>query len=102
VIQRSFLIACWESSDMAWRTGARLYHEIWPLVLARVEAGEFRDEFVRDLLTLFLDRDVDPADLVGLHPEVDRALQTTVEGDDEAGEWRPVEGEEGEWRPSQP
>ncbi len=87
---------------MAWRTGARLFQEIWPLVLARVEAGEFRDEFVRDLLTLFLDRDVDPADLVGLNPEVDQALQATVEGDDEAGEWRPVEGEEGEWRPSQP
>jgi hypothetical protein len=82
---------------VAWRTGARLFQEIWPLVLARVEPDEFREEFVRDLLALFLECDVDPTDLEGLHPEVDRALQSLVEQEDEGEGWRPVEGDEGEW-----
>jgi len=59
---------------MAWRTGAALFADIWPLIAARVKPDEFRAEFIRDLLGLFLDCDVDPTDVAGLHPEVDAAL----------------------------
>jgi hypothetical protein len=78
-----------ERADVAWRAGARLFEEVWPLILARVEPGEFRQEFVRDLLALFLGCDVDPTDLKSLHPEVDRALRELGEVDE--GDQHPVD-----------
>ncbi len=68
-----------------------MFQEVWPLVLARVEPGEFRREFVRELLALFLGCDVDPTDLKGLHPEVDRALHELAEVDREAGDGHAVD-----------
>jgi hypothetical protein len=60
---------------MAWRAGARLFREIWPLIERYEPEGEFRRAFTTDLLDLFLGCDVDPTDLKGLHPEVDAALE---------------------------
>ncbi len=60
---------------MAWRAGAELFREIWPLILKYESEGNFRLEFTTDLLALFLGCDVDPSDLRGLHPEVDQALR---------------------------
>ena len=60
---------------MAWRAGAKLFREIWPLVLKHEPEGNFRREFTTDLLDLFLGCDVDPSDIQGLHPEVDQALR---------------------------
>lgn len=60
---------------MAWRTGAELFCEMWPLIAARVKPDDFRREFVDHLLSYFLECDVDPTDLQGLHPEVDQALE---------------------------
>lgn len=59
---------------MAWRAGAKLFREIWPLIQSHVPEDDFRPEFVRDLLKLFLDCDVDGTDLRRFHPEVDKAL----------------------------
>ena len=59
---------------MAWRTGAQLFAEMWPLIKARVKPDDFRAEFVHTLLAYFLECDVDPDDLEGLDPEVDAAL----------------------------
>jgi hypothetical protein len=58
---------------------------MWPLIEAKVKPPEFREEFVERILAYFLECDVDPTDLEGLHPEVDRALQklNEFEGDDE-------------------
>lgn len=69
---------------MAWRTGAVLFREMWPLIAARVEPDDFRQEFVERLLAYFLECDVDPTDLDGLHPEVDQALErlNAFDGDD--------------------
>jgi len=67
---------------MAWRSGADLFREMWPLIVARVEADDFRQEFVEGLLAYFLGCDIDPTDLAGLHPEVDRALERLAEGDE--------------------
>jgi hypothetical protein len=66
---------------MSWRAGATLFREVWPLIQAHVPEGEFRAEFVRDLIRYFLECDVDPTDLRGLHPEVNEALK-------ELGEWQ--------------
>ena len=60
---------------MAWRAGAKLFREIWPLILKYEPEGNFRREFTTDLLDLFLGCDVDPSDLQGLHPQVDQALK---------------------------
>lgn len=59
---------------MAWRTGAALFADMWPLISARVKPDDFRLEFTERLLAYFLECDVDPTDLAGLHPEVDQAL----------------------------
>lgn len=60
---------------MARRAGAKLFREIWPLILKYELERSFRLEFTTDLLNLFLGCDVDPSDLQGLHPEVDQALE---------------------------
>jgi hypothetical protein len=65
---------------MSWRTGAKLFREIWPLVLKHEPKGEFRSQFASDLLDLFLGCDVDPSDIRGIHPEVDRALARIEDG----------------------
>ena len=59
---------------MAWRAGARLFREIWPLIQTHVPEDEFRAEFVRDLLHFFMDRDMEGTDLRRIHPEIDKAL----------------------------
>ena len=59
---------------MAWHTGAALFADMWPLIAARVKPDDFRQEFTERLLSYFLECDLDPADLAGLHPEVDGAL----------------------------
>ncbi len=59
---------------MSWRTGATLFSDLWPHVQERVKSDSLRHEFTGRLLDLFLEYDVDPAELVGLHPEVDRLL----------------------------
>jgi hypothetical protein len=68
---------------MAWRAGAELFADMWPLIVARVKPDDFRREFTERLLTHFLECDVDPTDLAGLHPEVDRALARLGELDGE-------------------
>jgi len=39
---------------VAWRAGARLLREMWPLIQAYVPEDEFRAEFVRGLLRFFV------------------------------------------------
>ena len=59
---------------MAWRAGARLFREMWPLIQSHVPEDDFRAEFVRDLLRFFMDCDKDGTDLRRVHPEIDKAL----------------------------
>ena len=64
---------------MSWRTGAELFCETWPLIAAKVKPDKVRAEFVEELLSFFIEWDVDPSDLEGLDPEVDRALAHLAE-----------------------
>ena len=59
---------------MRWRAGAKLFREMWPLIKAHVPEDNFRAEFVRDLLSFFMDCDMDGTDLRRVHPEIDKAL----------------------------
>jgi hypothetical protein len=47
---------------------------MWPLIQAKVKQAAHRKEFLRDILAVFLDNDVDPHDLEDIHAEVSRAL----------------------------
>jgi len=64
---------------MSWRTGAELFCEIWPIIDVKVQPGEFRNEFIRDLVDYFLKCDMDPTDVAGIHPDVDKALRNLGE-----------------------
>ncbi len=59
---------------MAWRAGARLFRDMWPLIQAHVPEGNFRYELVRDLLKFFMECDMEGTDLRRFHPEIDPAL----------------------------
>ncbi len=59
---------------MSWRTGASLFWQIWPKIKAAIPDPEHRADFTRRMLSLFLDDDVDPGDLRGQDPEIDRLM----------------------------
>jgi hypothetical protein len=59
---------------VSWRAGANLFREIWPLVRSHVPEDDFRAEFLRDLLSFFMDCDMDGTDLRGVDPEIETAL----------------------------
>ena len=59
---------------MSWRTGASIFWELWPKIKAALPEPEHRADFVRGQLRLFLDNDVDPCDLRGQDPKIDRLM----------------------------
>ena len=74
---------------MSWRAGAKLFADVWPHVRSNVRDRATREEFLGQFLGLFLEWDVDPADLADLDPEVRRALAalgSPVEAADDSGD----------------
>lgn len=69
---------------MSWRSGAQLFGEFWPLVQAHIAERGRRQEFLRQILALFLQWDVDPENIADLHPEVREALTALGESVDES------------------
>ena len=67
---------------MSWRSGAKLFREMWPLIQRHVSEDEFRVEFVRDLIEFFRACDMDGSDLRRLDPEIDRVLDSLNVGTD--------------------
>ena len=59
---------------MSWRTGATIFWKLWPIVKEHEPQGEFRDEFVKDLLKLFLHYDCDPGDFKDIDPDIHRFM----------------------------
>jgi hypothetical protein len=47
---------------------------MWPLIQRHIPETDFRAEFVKDLLGLFMDCDMDGTDLRRVDPEIDKAL----------------------------
>ena len=60
---------------MSWRTGSKLFIEIWPAIQANIPNREHRIEFTGRLLQLFVDDDMDPFDVEDLHPDVRAAMR---------------------------
>jgi adenine-specific DNA methylase len=61
-------------SFVSWLSGAQLFGEIWPLVEGRIRDRRRRQEFLRQMLALFLEWDVDPETVADVHAEVREAL----------------------------
>lgn len=61
---------------MSWRTGAKLFCEMWPLLQSHLPKRAERQEFLQDLLGLMLKWDLDATDVADLHPEVRSALKS--------------------------
>ena len=60
---------------MSWRTGSKLFIEIFPLVQTSVPDREERVRFLGDLLRVFMKGDMDPYDVEDLHPDVRAAMR---------------------------
>lgn len=60
---------------MSWRSGSRLFIEIWPSIQSNIKDREHRIEFTSALLSLFVRDDMDPFDVEDIHPEVRAAMR---------------------------
>jgi hypothetical protein len=60
---------------MSWRTGSKLFIELWPLIEKNVTNGELRVEFTAQLLKLFVDWDMDTFDVEDVHADVRAAMR---------------------------
>lgn len=60
---------------MSWRTGSKLFTEIFPVIQRNVSDREERIEFLGELLQLFVNNDMDPYDVEDIHPDIRAALR---------------------------
>lgn len=60
---------------MSWRSGSSLFIKLWPIIVSEIDDVEMRKEFGKELMHIFLNNDVDPADFEGFDPEVDEILE---------------------------
>jgi hypothetical protein len=60
---------------MSWRTGSKLFAEMWPLIQSHIQDREHRIEFTANLLKQMVRDDMDPFDVEDIHPDVRAAMQ---------------------------
>jgi hypothetical protein len=60
---------------MSWRTGSKLFIEMFPLVKANIPDREERVHFLRDLLQVLMKGDLDTFDVEDVHPEIRAAMR---------------------------
>ena len=60
---------------MSWRSGSKLFIEIWPAIQRNMPDRELRVEFTASLLKLFVRDDMDPYDVECVHPDVRAAMR---------------------------
>ena len=59
---------------MSWRTGSKLFAEMWPLIQSHIEDRKHRIEFTASLLKQMVRDDMDPFDVEDIHPDVRAAM----------------------------
>ncbi len=72
---------------MSWRTGSKLFLEIWPLIQQRIPERDIRIEFTARLLDTFVHDDMDPRDVEDVHPDIRAALEFAGIGVSEPERW---------------
>ena len=60
---------------MSWRTGSKMFAEMWPLIEANMPDREHRIDFTGRLLELFVRDDMDPFDVEDIHPDIRAAMR---------------------------
>ncbi len=60
---------------MSWRSGSKLFAEMWPLIQANIPNNEHRIEFTASVLTLMAENDMDVYDIEDIHPDVRAAMR---------------------------
>ena len=60
---------------MSWRSGSKLFIEIWPFIQANIPDRQYRIRFTAKLLTLFVHDDMDPYDVEDVHPDIRAAMR---------------------------
>ena len=60
---------------MSWRTGSKLFIEMWPLIQANITDREERIEFTGELLQVFAKQDMDTWDVEDVHPDIRAAMR---------------------------
>ncbi len=60
---------------MSWRTGSKLFIEIWPLIQANISDRQQRVEFTGELLKVFVRGDMDAWDVEDVHPDIRAAMR---------------------------
>jgi hypothetical protein len=64
---------------MAWRTGSKLFLEMWPLIESNITDRVERIDFTARLLRLFVEEDIDTYDVEDAHADVRAALRAIGE-----------------------
>lgn len=59
---------------MSWRTGSKLFIEIWPAIKANIGDRDERIEFTAKLIRLFVDEDMDAWDVEDVDPDIRDAI----------------------------
>ncbi len=60
---------------MSWRSGSKLFSEMWPLIQSNITDREHRVEFTAHLLKRMVRDDMDPYDVEDIHPDVRAAMR---------------------------
>lgn len=60
---------------MSWRTGSKLFIEMWPLIQANITDKEERIEFTGELLQVFARQDMDTWEVEDVHPDIRAAMR---------------------------
>ena len=60
---------------MSWRSGSKLFIEMWPAIQRDIPDRDFRIDFTARLLKLFIQEDMDPYDVEDVHPEIRAAMR---------------------------
>jgi hypothetical protein len=60
---------------MSWRTGSKLFIEIWPAILSNITDRQERIEFTGQLIELFAREDMDTYDIEDVHPDIRAAMR---------------------------
>jgi hypothetical protein len=64
---------------MAWRTGSKLFVEIWPLLVVNIPDRAERIDFTARILRLFVEEDMDTYDVEDVHADIRAALKVIGE-----------------------
>lgn len=59
---------------MSWRTGSKLFLEIWPAIKANITDQEERIEFTAALIHVFVQEDMDTWEIEDVDPDIRKAI----------------------------